>query len=142
MAGISRSWNEVDVRHGAGAPAATAARPMTNLLYGFRPDYFPTVTVASLILLRWNRNGPGTITRDQAYWRSNNREALADSRHAASGLGLFSQSDQDALRGLVTVCDDRTADIEKGGPIELPTQWASILDTTYNNITAPIQMDV
>jgi putative ABC transport system permease protein len=33
------------------ALAAIAARLMTSLLYGFRPDYFPTVTVASLILL-------------------------------------------------------------------------------------------
>lgn len=31
--------------------AAIAARLMTNLLYGFRPDYVPTVTVVSLILL-------------------------------------------------------------------------------------------
>jgi predicted permease len=31
--------------------AALAARLMTNLLYGFRPDYLPTVTVASLVLL-------------------------------------------------------------------------------------------
>jgi putative ABC transport system permease protein len=30
---------------------APAARLMTNLLYGFRPDYLPTVTVASLVLL-------------------------------------------------------------------------------------------
>ncbi|MBI4902466.1 MAG: ABC transporter permease [Acidobacteria bacterium] len=33
------------------ALAAIAARSMTSLLYGFRPDYLPTVTVASLILL-------------------------------------------------------------------------------------------
>jgi len=31
--------------------AAFAARSMTALLYGFRPDYLPTVTVVSLILL-------------------------------------------------------------------------------------------
>ena len=31
--------------------AAIAARSMTSLLYGFRPDYVPTVTVVSLILL-------------------------------------------------------------------------------------------
>ena len=31
--------------------AAIAARLMTALLYGFRPDYIPTVTVVSLILL-------------------------------------------------------------------------------------------
>lgn len=31
--------------------AAIAARSMTTLLYGFRPDYVPTVTVVSLILL-------------------------------------------------------------------------------------------
>ena len=31
--------------------AAIAARSMTALLYGFRPDYIPTVTVVSLILL-------------------------------------------------------------------------------------------
>jgi putative ABC transport system permease protein len=31
--------------------AAVAARSMTNLLYGFRPDYVPTATVVSLILL-------------------------------------------------------------------------------------------
>jgi len=31
--------------------AALAARLMTNLLYGFRPDYGPTATVAALILL-------------------------------------------------------------------------------------------
>jgi putative ABC transport system permease protein len=33
------------------ALAATAARSTTSLLYGFRPDYFPTVTAASVILL-------------------------------------------------------------------------------------------
>jgi putative ABC transport system permease protein len=33
------------------ALAALAARSMTSLLYGFRPDYLPTATVASLILL-------------------------------------------------------------------------------------------
>jgi len=33
------------------ALAAIAARSMTALLYGFRPDYVPTVTVVSLILL-------------------------------------------------------------------------------------------
>src|SRR5262245_29944867 len=33
------------------ALAAIAERSMTNLLYGFRPGYLPTVTVASLILL-------------------------------------------------------------------------------------------
>jgi len=33
------------------ALAAIAARSMTSLLYGFRPGYLPTVTVASLILL-------------------------------------------------------------------------------------------
>ena len=33
------------------ALAAIAARLMTSLLYGFRPDYLPTVTVAALILL-------------------------------------------------------------------------------------------
>ena len=31
--------------------AAIAARSMTSLLYGFRPDYVPTVTAVSLILL-------------------------------------------------------------------------------------------
>jgi ABC-type antimicrobial peptide transport system permease subunit len=31
--------------------AAIAARLMTSLLYGFRPDYLPTVAAASLILL-------------------------------------------------------------------------------------------
>ena len=31
--------------------AAIAARSMTALLYGFRPDYGPTVLVVSLILL-------------------------------------------------------------------------------------------
>src|SRR5262245_10034632 len=31
--------------------SAIAARLMTNLLYGFRPDYVPTATVAALILL-------------------------------------------------------------------------------------------
>jgi ABC-type antimicrobial peptide transport system permease subunit len=31
--------------------AAIAARSMTALLYGFRPDYVPTVTAVSLILL-------------------------------------------------------------------------------------------
>src|SRR4030095_9617224 len=31
--------------------AAIASRSMTSLLYGFRPDYAPTVTVVSLILL-------------------------------------------------------------------------------------------
>jgi predicted permease len=33
------------------ALSAIAARSMTSLLYGFQPDYLPTVTVASLILL-------------------------------------------------------------------------------------------
>jgi predicted permease len=33
------------------ALAALAARSMTSLLYGFRPDYLPTATVASLVLL-------------------------------------------------------------------------------------------
>jgi ABC-type antimicrobial peptide transport system permease subunit len=33
------------------ALSAIAARSMTSLLYGFRPNYLPTVTVASLILL-------------------------------------------------------------------------------------------
>jgi putative ABC transport system permease protein len=33
------------------ALAALAARSMTSLLYGFRPDYLPTATVTSLILL-------------------------------------------------------------------------------------------
>ena len=33
------------------ALAAIAARSMTSLLYGFRPNYLPTFTVASLILL-------------------------------------------------------------------------------------------
>jgi len=33
------------------ALAAIAARLMTSLLYGFRPDYIPIVAVASLILL-------------------------------------------------------------------------------------------
>jgi predicted permease len=33
------------------ALAAIAARLMTSLLYGFRPDYLPTFTVAALILL-------------------------------------------------------------------------------------------
>ena len=33
------------------ALSAMAARAMTSLLYGFRPDYLPTVTAASLILL-------------------------------------------------------------------------------------------
>jgi predicted permease len=32
-------------------PAALAARSMTTLLYGFRPDYVPTVTAVSCILL-------------------------------------------------------------------------------------------
>jgi ABC-type antimicrobial peptide transport system permease subunit len=31
--------------------AAIAARSMTALLYGFRPDYGPTVTMVSLLLL-------------------------------------------------------------------------------------------
>jgi ABC-type antimicrobial peptide transport system permease subunit len=31
--------------------AAVAARFMTTLLYGFRPDYLPTIAMASLILL-------------------------------------------------------------------------------------------
>jgi putative ABC transport system permease protein len=31
--------------------ASIAARSMTALLYGFRPDYVPTVTAVSLILL-------------------------------------------------------------------------------------------
>ena len=31
--------------------AAIAARSMTSLLYGFRPDYVPTVSAVSLILL-------------------------------------------------------------------------------------------
>jgi ABC-type antimicrobial peptide transport system permease subunit len=31
--------------------AAIAARSMTSLLYGFQPDYVPTVTAVSLILL-------------------------------------------------------------------------------------------
>ena len=31
--------------------AAIAARSMTTLLYGFRPDYVPTVAAVSLILL-------------------------------------------------------------------------------------------
>jgi ABC-type antimicrobial peptide transport system permease subunit len=31
--------------------AAIAAHSMTSLLYGFRPDYLPTVTAVSLILL-------------------------------------------------------------------------------------------
>jgi len=31
--------------------SAIAARSMTTLLYGFRPDYVPTVTVVSLTLL-------------------------------------------------------------------------------------------
>jgi ABC-type lipoprotein release transport system permease subunit len=31
--------------------SAIAARLMTNLLYGFRPDYVPTATVAALMLL-------------------------------------------------------------------------------------------
>ena len=31
--------------------AAIAARSMTALLYGFRPDYVPTATAVSLILL-------------------------------------------------------------------------------------------
>jgi putative ABC transport system permease protein len=31
--------------------AAIAARLMTNLLYGFRPDYLPTVTLAASVLL-------------------------------------------------------------------------------------------
>jgi putative ABC transport system permease protein len=33
------------------ALAAIASRWMTTLLYGFRPDYIPTITVVSLILL-------------------------------------------------------------------------------------------
>jgi putative ABC transport system permease protein len=33
------------------ALAIIAARSLTSLLYGFRPDYLPTVTFASLILL-------------------------------------------------------------------------------------------
>ena len=33
------------------ALAAVASRFMTTLLYGFRPDYIPTVAVVSLILL-------------------------------------------------------------------------------------------
>src|SRR5215472_200756 len=33
------------------ALAAIAARSMSTLLYGFRPDYLPTVTLVSLILL-------------------------------------------------------------------------------------------
>ncbi len=33
------------------ALAAIAARSMTSLLYGFRPDYLPIATMASLILL-------------------------------------------------------------------------------------------
>jgi cell division protein FtsX len=33
------------------ALATVATRSMTSLLYGFRPDYLPTATVASLILL-------------------------------------------------------------------------------------------
>jgi putative ABC transport system permease protein len=33
------------------APAAIAARSMASLYYGFRPDYLPTVTGSSLILL-------------------------------------------------------------------------------------------
>jgi ABC-type antimicrobial peptide transport system permease subunit len=33
------------------ALAAIAARSMTALLYGFQPDYVPTVAVVSLILL-------------------------------------------------------------------------------------------
>jgi ABC-type lipoprotein release transport system permease subunit len=33
------------------ALAAIAARSMTSLLYGFRPDYLPTVAAVSLILL-------------------------------------------------------------------------------------------
>jgi ABC-type antimicrobial peptide transport system permease subunit len=33
------------------ALAAIAARSMTALLYGFRPDYVPTVIMVSLILL-------------------------------------------------------------------------------------------
>ena len=33
--------------------AAIAARLMTTLLYGFRPDYLPTAAVVSLILLAW-----------------------------------------------------------------------------------------
>jgi putative ABC transport system permease protein len=33
------------------ALSAIAARSMTSLLYGFQPDYLPTVTVASLILV-------------------------------------------------------------------------------------------
>jgi hypothetical protein len=41
-------------------------------------------------------------------------------RNPSTGLGLFSQSDQEALRKLVAVCDDRMAAIEKGGPIGLP----------------------
>jgi putative ABC transport system permease protein len=32
------------------ALAAISSRLMSNLLYGFRPDYFPTVTAISLIL--------------------------------------------------------------------------------------------
>ena len=32
-------------------PAALAARSMTALLYGFRPDYVPTIAVVSAILL-------------------------------------------------------------------------------------------
>jgi ABC-type antimicrobial peptide transport system permease subunit len=31
--------------------SGVAARSMTALLYGFQPDYVPTVTVVSLILL-------------------------------------------------------------------------------------------
>jgi ABC-type antimicrobial peptide transport system permease subunit len=31
--------------------SAIAARSMTSLLYGFRPDYLPTVAAVSLILL-------------------------------------------------------------------------------------------
>jgi ABC-type antimicrobial peptide transport system permease subunit len=33
------------------ALSALAARLLTTLLYGFRPDYLPTVAVVSLILL-------------------------------------------------------------------------------------------
>lgn len=66
-------------------------------------------------------------------------QALDDSRRAASSLGLFSQADEQALRQLVGVCDQRIADIENETPIQLPAAWESILDAAYSDVTALVQ---
>lgn len=57
---MTRRTNEIGVRLALGAKPSEillslggiAARSITSLLYGFRPDYVPTVRAVSFILLR------------------------------------------------------------------------------------------